>query len=256
MNAISHRDYRNQGSVFIKQYPVKIEIISPGGFLPGITPANIVEVASKPRNRLIIEVLQKIGFVERSGQGVDKIFRQTISEGKGIPDYNKSTDNNVILIIEAVIKDKQFVKYLERISNETRIHLSVTDLIVLEKIKSDEKVFDKTQGLKRLFEHGLIEKAGKGKVILSIKYYEHIGRKGEYTRRRGLDKETNKELIIKHLKHYKKGYIEDFLEVLKDIPRSTINRYLQKLKEDNKIELIGNPRITKGAKRAFWKLKQ
>lgn len=259
LNAICHRDYKDQGSSFIKQYPTKIEIISPGGFLPGITPANIVEVASKPRNRLIIEVFQKIGFAERSGQGVDKIFKQTIREGKGIPDYSESTDFFVKLVIDAVVRDKKFVKYLERISNETRIYLSVTDLIVLEKIKNGEIISKKTNELKRLLENGFVEKVGRGrgtKFILSKKYYEHVGKKGEYTRRKGLDKEANKLLIIEHLKNYKKGYIEDFVEALRDIPRYTINRYLRELKEGGKIELIGNPRIVKGDKKAFWRLKQ
>ena len=256
LNAISHRDYRDQGSVFIKQYPEKIEIISPGGFLPGISPANIVEVASKPRNRLIIEVFQKIGFVERSGQGVDKIFRQTIREGKGIPDYSRSSDYNVMLIIDAVVKDKEFVRYIERIYNEKQIHLSVNDFIILEKIKNGERVPEKAQGLRKLLENGIIEKAGRGKVILSRKYYEHTGRKGEYTRRRGLDKGTNKQLLIKHLEHHRKGYIEDFVEVLKDVPKYTVNRYLKELKDEEAIELIGNPKITKGNKKAYWRLKQ
>lgn len=255
LNAISHRDYRNQGSVFIRQYPERIEISSPGGFLPGITSSNIVEAPSKPRNRLIIEVLQKIGFVERSGQGVDKIFRQTICEGKGIPDYKNSTDYNVILVIDAVVKDKEFVRYLERISNEKQIHLSANNLVLLERIKNGENAIEKAQELKKFFESGIIEKAGKGKIILSKKYYEHIGKRGEYTRRRGLDKGTNKQLLMKHLEHHKKGYIEDFIDVLKDVPRSTINRYLKELMVEHKVELVGNPRITKGLKRAFWRLK-
>lgn len=259
LNAISHRDYKDQGSSFIKQYSTKIEIISPGGFLPGITPVNIIEVASKPRNRLVIEVFQKIGFVERSGQGVDKIFKQTIREGKGIPDYNGSTDFCVKLVIDAVVRDKKFVKYLERISNETRIYLLVTDLIVLEKIKNGEVINEKTHELKRLLENGFIEKVGRGrgtKFILSKRYYEYVGKKGEYTRKKGLDKEANKLLIIEHLKNYEKGYIEDFVEALRDIPRYTINRYLRELKEGGKIELIGNPRIVKGDRKAFWRLKQ
>ena len=102
----------------------------------------------------------------------------------------------------------------------------------------------------------IIEKAGRGKVILSRKYYEHTGRKGEYTRRRGLDKGTNKQLLIKHLEHHRKGYIEDFVEALKDVPKYTVNRYLKELKDEETIELIGNPKITKGDKKAFWRLKQ
>ena len=127
---------------------------------------------------------------------------------------------------------------------------------ILEKIKNGERVTEKAQSLKKLLENGIIEKAGRGKVILSRKYYEHTGRKGEYTRRRGLDKETNKQLLIKHLEHHRKGYIEDFVEVLKDVPKYTVNRYLKELKDEETIELIGNPKITKGDKKAYWRLKQ
>ena len=35
LNAISHRDYRMAGSVFIRQFPRRLEIVSPGGFPPG-----------------------------------------------------------------------------------------------------------------------------------------------------------------------------------------------------------------------------
>ena len=255
LNAIAHRDYRDQGSVFIKQYPVKIEIINPGGFLPGITPENLIEASSKPRNRLVIEVFQKIGFVERSGQGVDKIFRQTISEGKGLPDYTESDSNQVKLIIDSTIKDKEFVKYLEQVSKETSVALSVNDLITLEKIKNNEKTSTGSKIIRRLLNNDLIEKAGQ-KYILSKKYYEDIGKKGEYTRRKGLDKNTNKTLILSHLKLHKKGYMKEFVEALKDVPNKTINRYLYELKEEGKIELIGNPSISRGANQAYWRLKK
>lgn len=41
LNAISHRDYRLPGSVFVRQYPRKLVIESPGGFPEGVTQHNI-----------------------------------------------------------------------------------------------------------------------------------------------------------------------------------------------------------------------
>ena len=35
LNAASHRDYRSSASIFVRQYPRRIEIVSPGGFHPG-----------------------------------------------------------------------------------------------------------------------------------------------------------------------------------------------------------------------------
>ncbi|MGQ3683762.1 MAG: hypothetical protein ACUBOA_01895 [Candidatus Loosdrechtia sp.] len=58
--------------------------------------------------------------------------------------------------------------------------LSVTDLIVLEKIKNGEIISEKTRELKRLLENGFVEKVGRGrgtKFILSKRYYEYFGKK-------------------------------------------------------------------------------
>ena len=49
---------------------------------------NILTVNSKPRNRRVMEVLEKTGEVERSGQGVDKMFYICLMEGKPLPDYS------------------------------------------------------------------------------------------------------------------------------------------------------------------------
>ena len=89
-NAIAHRDYRRNSETVIKQYPQKLVITNAGGFPVGVTIENLLTVPSTPRNRLLADVLSKTGIVERSGQGIDKIFKNTISEGKLQPDYSHS----------------------------------------------------------------------------------------------------------------------------------------------------------------------
>ena len=91
--------------------------------------------------------------------------------------------------------------------------------------------------------------------MLAKQYYEYPGEKGIYTRRKGLDKETCKELILKHLDHHKKGYMEEFIVALRDVPRNTINFYLSELRDESRIELVGNPRASRGKNRAYWQLK-
>ena len=85
LNAVSHRDYRDGGSIWIKQFPRMLEIESPGGFPEGITPENVLD-RQKPRNRRIAEALARCGLVERSGQGMNLMFRQSIRQGKPLPD--------------------------------------------------------------------------------------------------------------------------------------------------------------------------
>ena len=88
-NAFAHRDYRRASEIVIKMYPHRIDIVNAGGFPQGVTLDNLLTVSSTPRNRLLADVLSKTGIVERSGQGVDKIFFHTLAEGKPQPDYRR-----------------------------------------------------------------------------------------------------------------------------------------------------------------------
>jgi len=88
LNAIGHRLWRDQSSVVIKQYPDCTNIINSGGFPSGVTKHNILTVSSIPRNKRVMEVLEKTGQVERSGQGVDKMYYICLMEGKPLPDYS------------------------------------------------------------------------------------------------------------------------------------------------------------------------
>jgi len=84
LNAITHRNYQLGGSVFIRQYPQKIIIESPGGFPYGITIDNIID-RQNPRNRRLSEAFARCGLVERSGQGINLMFEQSIQQGKCHP---------------------------------------------------------------------------------------------------------------------------------------------------------------------------
>ena len=86
LNAVAHRDYREEGSVWIRQYPRRLEIESPGGFPEGITPENIL-IRQKPRNRRIAEALEKCGLVERSGQGMDSNVSPKCAPGQAFAGY-------------------------------------------------------------------------------------------------------------------------------------------------------------------------
>ena len=116
-NAIAHRDYHIQSaSIFIKATPEKISIQSPGGFVNGVNAENILE-RSEWRNRRIAEIFQLAGLVERSGQGMDIIFGNTIREGKGLPNFAGSDNYLVFLNIPAEVKDESFILFLEKIIN-------------------------------------------------------------------------------------------------------------------------------------------
>ena len=254
-NGIIHRDYSEMGSIIITQTPKDILIESPGGLLPGITVKNIAD-ETKVRNKLLAEVLSKCDFVESFGNGVDLMIQNQLSAGKKFPDYEKTNKYKVILEIDGEIYDSRFAQYVSKIAIEKHKELSYKELIVLMRIKKGEKV-SSNQITEDLFKLELIEKIGTRKYILSKRYYSEIGKKGEYTRRKGLDKQRNKELIIQHLKIHSKGFMEDFIDIFSgDVKKPTINQWLTELKNEKKVEFIGNPQVVRGKNRGYWSLKK
>lgn len=249
LNAISHRDYRNPGSIFVRQFPRRVEIVSPGGFPPGVTAENILW-RQAPRNRRLAEALAKCGFVERSGQGADRMFEESIREGKPRPDFAGTDEYQVALTLRGEIQDEAFLKFLERIGQESLASFSTTDLVVLDLVHRGEAIPKAlATRVPLLLEKRILEKRGRKKLMLSSRYYEFVGKRGEYTRRRGLDKAAAKALLIQHLQEFGSATIQEFEQALPGYTRDAIHRLLGDLKKDNRIEVLGKKRGSRWALR-------
>ena len=247
LNAVCHRDYRLEGSVFVRQFPNKLEIVSPGGFLPGITPENILW-RQRPRNRRLADAFTKCGLVERSGQGVDRMFRENITEGKLPPDFSRSDEYQVELTLRGEVQDPSFVRFLERVGKETGASFTTEDLLLLDLIHREQPIPETLRyRLDRLRELGIVESQGRGRgtrYLLSRRFYAAIGQRGVYTRKRGLDREANKALLLKHIVDSgERGCpFSELSQVLPSLPRHAIQSLLADLKREGKIRVEGRTR--------------
>jgi len=247
LNAVSHRDYRLGGSIFIRQYPRKLEIESPGGLPSGITVENILQKQS-PRNRCICDAFRRCGLVERSGQGMNRIYESCIRQSKSQPDFRGTDNYQVMMTLNGVVKDPKFIQFFEKVSRVTQITFSTDDFLVADLVHRDQPVPERLQeALKKLLDRGVLERAGRKKLILSRKFYEYLGKKGTYTRKKGLDKEECKALLLKHIRTNKTKGCEkkELLEVLPSKSLSQVSQYLSELRKEGKVDFTGN---TKGAK--------
>jgi len=74
LNAVGHRDYSARGAaVQVRIYDDAIEIESPGT-LPGYVTVDNLRTEQYSRNPRIMDGLQRLGFVEEAGQGIDRMF--------------------------------------------------------------------------------------------------------------------------------------------------------------------------------------
>ena len=250
LNAVSHRDYRSGSSVFVRQFPRRIEIVSPGGFPPGIGPENILW-QQNPRNRRIAEVLARCGLVERAGQGFDLIYRECIRQSKPLPDFSRTDANSVWLTLHGQIQDPEFLRFLEQIGHERMASFSTEDFLVIDLIHREEAVPEILKPrIQHLLEDGVIERVGRGRGVrhlLSRRFYRFLGKSGIYTRRVGLDRDTNKALLVKHLQENEDtgSKMEELRQVLPGHSRSQIQVLLRELTTSGKVHVHGATRAAR-----------
>lgn len=75
LNALVHRDYSFSGSVIINVNDAKMEFISIGGLLPGLSIDDIRIGISQPRNKNLAEVFHRLHLIESYGTGIRKIYK-------------------------------------------------------------------------------------------------------------------------------------------------------------------------------------
>ena len=113
VNAVVHRDYAIYGSqIRISMFSNRIELISPGG-LPNNLTIDSMDVRQSTRNEALASILGRIPveniggsgdrqfFMERRGDGVPTIFRETEALIGKTPEYKLIDNSDLVLTIPA-----------------------------------------------------------------------------------------------------------------------------------------------------------
>ena len=244
-NAFSHRDYRFGSEIVIKQYPLKFTIVNGGGFPHGVSVDNLLTTPSMPRNRLIADVLSKTGIVERSGQGVDKIFLYTLSEGKPAPDYSHTDDFNVTATLLATVKDTGFALYVQGIQESLPDDqkLTVFDVLALCEIRDGAKRPSNRDIALKLEKLGFIEKHGKTNAqyyILPRRYYELCGNVAAYSLKTDWDIEQVWAVLYPFLQKYGKAKRSEINTLIGNhLSDKQLRNFIDELKRQGRIRAEG-----------------
>jgi ATP-dependent DNA helicase RecG len=98
-NALIHRDYTRLGAVHVQWHEDRIEIANPGGFPQGVRLDNLLVTQPRPRNPLLADAFKRAGVVERTARGVDTIFYEQLRNGRPAPNYGRSDESCVVLVL-------------------------------------------------------------------------------------------------------------------------------------------------------------
>ncbi|WP_019415986.1 RNA-binding domain-containing protein [Paenisporosarcina sp. TG20] len=255
LNAIAHRSYESSSSIIIKLYPSKIIIENPGSFPDGIYSNNIITHPSTPRNKLIAETFQKLKYVQRSGQGIDIIFKDMLSLGKSAPEY-KIYEDAVSLTLRSSVEDVEFLKFINR-EQETNGDFSVSEICILKYVKSF-----KTIGLSKAAEvaqistseatnvlnllcnnKNILQRETRNKYMFTHRIYDSFDNNIEYTKDKEFDEIQARTMIIDYLS--KNGFMTRLdVERLCGFSSTSSKRILKKLREEGTLILEGKSKAS------------
>ncbi|MYH46860.1 MAG: hypothetical protein F4127_09460 [Gammaproteobacteria bacterium] len=85
VNGLVHRDWLATGATVIEHVGDTLTVTSPGGFVGGVTPENIITHPAVPRYRNLSEAMASLGLAEREGIGVDRMVRDMLAMGRPAP---------------------------------------------------------------------------------------------------------------------------------------------------------------------------
>lgn len=168
LNAVVHREYSFGASTLINIYEDRMEFVSLGGIVSGISLEAVMLGVSQSRNEKLADVFYRLRLIEAYGTGIQKIFSNY--EKYGIKPIFKTEIGvflvvlpNVHFAVEEKINEKEQLKLPEEyeeilafLETGTKSRREIQEYIKVSQTKI-------ITILKKLQKLNLIEKVGKGK---------------------------------------------------------------------------------------------
>jgi len=257
VNALTHRDYTQLGSVYVRMDSEGLSISNPGGFVEGVSISNLLVVEPKPRNPLLADAIKRIGLAERTGRGVDLIYQGLLRYGRPEPDYSRSDSTTVIVRLATAEADIPFLRLILEEEKRAGIPIQIESLIVLARLRKERRLDLPTLAnalqreessaralLERLVEAGLVEAYGikKGRTYtLSARVYRELGQSFDYIRQAGFNLIQQEQMVLQYAQKHGRITRKETVELCR-VSEDQASRILRKLDGKGKLKLIGKGR--------------
>ncbi len=257
-NALVHRDYTLLQAVYVRIDPDAggLVISSPGGFVEGVSLENLLVVEPRPRNRTLADAFKRLGLVERTGRGVDRIFREVLGLGRRPPDYSGTTRDTVKVVLPGGKADLNFVRLILEVQDRQGKELGWPHLLLLRQIADDgelgvveaARLIQQSEArtrnvLEEMVEMGLLEPRGakRGRVYhLSAGIFQRLGRPSAYVHRRGVDRMRQEDMVLRFVHQFGRLRREDVLQLLPQLTERQASALLKRMSLEGKLRALGS----------------
>lgn len=238
-NSIAHQKYECGARIIVTEDKDKLTFQNDGAFYEGNHNQYITgeKTPKSYRNPALVKAMVNIKMIDTQGYGIHKMFMSQKERYLPMPDYDKSTNSEVVLTLPGTVIDENYSLML--LSNQ---NLSLIDTVLLDYVQKGKSI--PSDAVKMLRKRHLIE--GRLPHIYVSKQIAHaVDQKVEYSKHKGLDEKKCEAFLLDSLKDHgtltKREIVNLLWNVLSDklSDKQKINKVdniLRKLRIEQKIE--------------------
>lgn len=244
VNALAHRSYTISADIYVRIFPDRLEVQSPGSLPLGISKDNILRKSGR-RNPHLMKVFHDLELMEGEGTGYDLMYEYASRDSKPFPAV-ESSFTEVLVIQESRVLDETTAHIVDFICR----HFTLTqqEMIVLGVIAREKKILatrlaeavqlsdtDRLRTyVRRLRDEKIILKRGNRKGTEYVINPDLI-RQSKINLSPSLktvEPHVLAALIVEDLKVYPKSMIREIAARMEDVEFSELQRAVYKLKDE------------------------
>lgn len=257
-NALTHRDYTRRGAIHVQWSAEQLETSNPGGLPEGIRLDNLLVAPPHPRSPVLADAFKRIGLVERTGRGINRMFAEQLRVGRPAPDYGRTTDQTVVAVLPGGPANLAMTKWVLEQEQQDR-PLTVPELQILSELLRERRAttaelaaltqrteLETRNLLARMVERGWVEARGEGKGRtwhLSASVYRVLESPAGYVRVRGFEPLQQEQMILAFVSEFGRITRAQAADLCATAPQQA-GRVLRRLSDDGKLRRRGERRGT------------
>ena len=147
VNGIIHRDWNSRQPTTVEHVGSVLTVTSPGGFIGGVAPSNIITHPAAPRYRSLAEAMAAMRLGEREGIGVDRMTAAMLALGHPRPVFSEVDGPYVRVTLIGGEPDREWLDFIGMLEPSSQGDL---DLLLL---------------VDRLLDHGWVDADSAAPVL-------------------------------------------------------------------------------------------
>ena len=197
-NCIMHQDYTRKERIVVTEMADSVKFQNAGTFYEGQYSDYIEgkKTPTKYRNEFLKTAMLNLNMVDSQGFGIHDMFEHQRNRYLPMPDYDRSTNEHVVLIMPGQVINMEYSTALMENTN-----LDLTTVFLLDRVQRNKPI--NKEARTKLRELNLIE-GRHPHIIISRKIAQLTNMEAEYTDLKGFDDNYYKDLILKSISDHEK----------------------------------------------------